>query len=155
MISSTNSKYIDLSIAYNKIGTWKTTIGKYRDGILVDSNPTETNDKNPQKSIQSLNDYTFRAVNGQNCSQDYWVFDNANCPSTYNPYSPGTTIVTGITLTTTPLCISFNEAIAQGRDKWTQTDFGNRYVQIAQACNASYPIIINYGNALIRFRDSR
>lgn len=28
-------------------------------------------------------------------------------------------------------------------------------MQIAQACSASYPIIVNYGNALIRYRDSR
>jgi hypothetical protein len=83
------------------------------------------------------------------------VFANANCVSGYNVYSPGPTVTNGITLTATPLCISFNEAIAQGRDKWTQTDFGSRYVQIAQSCSASYPIIINYGNALIRYRDSR
>lgn len=155
MATTSNSQYVDTAIAANKIASWKATLIKYRDGVLNDSNPIETNDKNPQYSLKSLNDYTFRAVNGQNCSQDYWVFDNANCISAYNVYSPGVTVTNGITLTTTPLCISFNEAIAQGRDKWTQTDFGSRYVQIAQACAASYPIIINYGNALIRFRDSR
>lgn len=155
MTTSSNSQYVDTSIAYNKITSWMASLVKYRDGVTVDSNAVETNDKNPQYSLKSLNDYTFRAVNGQNCSQDYWVFDNANCISAYNRYSPGTTTVNGITLTTTPLCISFNEAIAQGRDKWSQTDFGSRYVGIAQTCSASYPIIVNYGNALIRFRDSR
>lgn len=155
MTTTSNSQYVDVNIAVNKIVSWMTTIGKYRDGILVDSSPVEANDKNPQHSLKSLNDYTFRAVNGQNCSQDMWVFDNANCLSGYNVYSPGPTVVNGITLTTTPLCISFNEAIAQGRDPWSQTDFGSRYVQIAQRCSASYPIIVNYGNALIRFRDSR
>lgn len=37
MTTSTNSKYVDLSIAYNKINTWATTMQKYRDGILNDS----------------------------------------------------------------------------------------------------------------------
>lgn len=83
------------------------------------------------------------------------MFDNANCISGYLVYSPGLTTVTGTTLSTSPLCISFNEAIAQGRDKWTQTDFATRYVKMAQTCSSAYSIIINYGNALIRFRDSR
>lgn len=155
MITPTNKNYVDLSIAYNKINTWATKMQKYRDGILSDSNSYETNDRNPQYSLKSLNDYTLWAVNGQNCTQDSWVFDNTNCTSAYLVYSPGVTTTTGTTLTTSPLCISFNEAIAQGREKWTQTDFGTRYVQIATKCNASYPIIINYGNALIRYRDSR
>lgn len=53
-------------------------------------------------------------------------------------------------------CISLNLKLAQSSPSiWTLADMQKRYKQIKQNCTVAYDLINDYGNSIIRYRDSR
>ena len=48
-------------------------------GIFVDSNPIQTNEDNPNYSLEQLNLYSNTGGGVPTCTKDRWVFDIANC----------------------------------------------------------------------------
>lgn len=156
MRNSSSSSYVDLTTSTGKVSGWMAAMLNFRDGIYDDAPSTLTSKSNPKVALYNLNGYTLRAAGAQNCSQDDWVFDEANCTTGEAKYVPGTTIVEGTTLRTYPLCISFNSKLmTSSTSVWTTTDFNARYVQIMANCSTAYSNIMKYGFALINFRDSR
>jgi hypothetical protein len=156
MTNSTNVNYVDLTNSLSRINAWITTVANYRDGKFYDAITTDTTNANPFVAINTLNGYTINATGGQNCTQDYWVYDALNCTTGMSVYTPGSTAAEGTYLQSTPVCFSFNTRLQTSSPSiWTQSDFNNRYISISLNCTTSYTNIITQGFAIIKYRDSR
>ena len=81
MRDSTTSLYVDLALSTSKIQGWINAMENYRLGIYIDADPSLTNEDNPYVSLKGMNRYTGNLTNGSppSCTNDYWVFDSANC----------------------------------------------------------------------------
>lgn len=76
-LSSLN--YVDTNFSINTLKKWINNIEKYKLGIFVDSNPVQTNEDNPNYSLDQLNLYSNTGGGVPTCTKDRWVFDKANC----------------------------------------------------------------------------
>lgn len=111
--NGTSQSYVNTQFSINTISKWVTAIQNYKLGIYVDSNPTQTNEDNPNYALAQMNLYSNTGGGVPTCSKDRWVFDRANCTdpgqATYNT----TDETNGAAMTTDRvLCISFNEGYA-------------------------------------------
>lgn len=109
-----SQSYVNTQFSINTISKWVTAIQNYKLGIYVDSNPTQTNEDNPNYALAQINLYSNTGGGVPTCSKDRWVFDRANCTdpgqATYNT----TDATNGAAMTTDRvLCISFNEGYAR------------------------------------------
>jgi hypothetical protein len=84
MRDPSTSLYIDLNQSTTKIQGWVNAIENYRLGKYYDYDSNDATENNPYISIQAMNKYTNNKTGGSppSCTNDYWVFNNANC--TYN-----------------------------------------------------------------------
>ena len=112
--NGTSQSYVNTQFSINTISKWITAIQNYKLGIYIDSNPTQTNEDNPNYALAQMNLYSNTGGGVPTCSKDRWVFDRANCTdpgqATYNT----TDETNGAAMTTDRvLCISFNEGYAR------------------------------------------
>ncbi len=77
--NSSSSNYIDLSYSIQTFSKWIDIIQKYKLGIFIDSNSSQTNEDNPNYSLAQLNLYSNTGGGVPTCSKDRWVFDSKNC----------------------------------------------------------------------------
>ena len=51
MTNISSSNYVNLTVSPTNIQTWINVLGNYRDGIYIDSDPSQTIDRNPNYAI--------------------------------------------------------------------------------------------------------
>jgi hypothetical protein len=161
MRDSTKSTYVDTAFSPNKIQGWVTAMENYRLGIYVDADPALTSEDNPQVALKGMNKYTNNETGGTppSCTNDYWVFDVANCTHNATEALYIESATSGTTFASTgSTCISFNQKFqSASTGSWSISDVSNRYVQRRQCSSntQSYDTILNYATSLINYRDSR
>ena len=88
---------------------WISNIKNYKKGVFIDANMSQTNEDNPNYSLDQLNLYSNTGSGGKTCSRDRWVFDRKNCTDSGEILYNTTDETNGGLLSTTQVtCISLN-----------------------------------------------